>query len=250
MISGRQTYRIPDVFILFVILLILCTVFVISEIENGIISGKYFWFYVSMTLLSIVAIPVAIIKRGERLNFKLPDLLILLFSVSAVFVTLNHTGRLTNKCLLLIFATMFYYYLRIFLAGKSKLIYILCSLAFVTIGLAEAVWGLIQLYGFTYSQHGLFKTTGSFFNPGPYSGWLAMVFPMALGYARFNYFNNKGCKVTKSSPDGVYRSPLISRHSSFISLNSSLLVLSSLTVLCIIMILPAAMSRASCWQPQ
>jgi hypothetical protein len=44
----------------------------------------------------------------------------------------------------------------------------------------------MQLYGFARSQHALFKITGSFFNPGPYSGWLATVFPAALGYALFN----------------------------------------------------------------
>jgi hypothetical protein len=151
------------------------------DLGNGIVSSKYFWFYASMALLSVLAIPAAIIKRRERISFKLPDLLLLLFCLAAVLITLHHTGRLTNKCLLLIFAAMFYFYLRIFLSGKSRLIYVLCGLAFVVTGLIEAVWGLRQLYGFTSSQHSLFKITGSFFNPGPYSGWLAMVFPMALG---------------------------------------------------------------------
>jgi hypothetical protein len=110
--------------------------------------------------------------------------------------------------------------------------------AFVVTGLIEAVWGLMQLYGFTSSQHNLFRTTGSFFNPGPYSGWLAMIFPMALGYVFVTYFNRKGREVTQSAS-------FITRISSFVTLNSLFLVLSSLTVLCIILILPAAMSRAS-----
>jgi hypothetical protein len=123
-------------------------------------------------------------------------------------------------------------------------------LAFVITGLVEAVWGLMQLYGFTSSQHNLFKTTGSFFNPGPYSGWLAMVFPFALGYAIVSYFNHKGREVVRSSYPAVahYSSQTHTVRlyiSSFITLNSSLLVLNSITVLCIILILPAAMSRAS-----
>lgn len=44
----------------------------------------------------------------------------------------------------------------------------------------EAIWGLRQIYGFTSSNHSLYKLTGSFFNPGPYSGYLAMVFPVSL----------------------------------------------------------------------
>lgn len=44
----------------------------------------------------------------------------------------------------------------------------------------EAIWGLRQLYGFTFSRHSLYALTGSFFNPGPYSGYLAMVLPICL----------------------------------------------------------------------
>jgi hypothetical protein len=144
------------------------------------IAGKYFWFYGSMALLGVVAIPTFVIKRRERLCFDISDLLILLFCGVTVLITLYYTGSLTNKCMLLVFLLLLYFYLRIFLLGKNGLIYSLCGAFFVITGLVEAVWGLMQLYGFTYSQHHLFKITGSFFNPGPYSGWLAMVFPMAL----------------------------------------------------------------------
>ena len=44
----------------------------------------------------------------------------------------------------------------------------------------EAVWGLRQIYGFATSNHSLYAVTGSFYNPGPYSGYLALVFPVCL----------------------------------------------------------------------
>jgi len=47
-------------------------------------------------------------------------------------------------------------------------------------GLVEAVWGMQQLHGHAYSHHSLFRLTGSFFNPGPYSGYLAVVLPAGL----------------------------------------------------------------------
>lgn len=47
-------------------------------------------------------------------------------------------------------------------------------------GLVEAVWGLRQLYGFSVSGHSRYALTGSFFNPGPYAGYLAMVLPICL----------------------------------------------------------------------
>lgn len=50
----------------------------------------------------------------------------------------------------------------------------------IALGGFEALYGLRQLYGFAYSHHSLYSLTGSFFNPGPYSGYLAMVFPLCL----------------------------------------------------------------------
>lgn len=49
-------------------------------------------------------------------------------------------------------------------------------------GALEAIEGLRQLYGFTSSNHGLFRLTGSFFTPGPFSGYLAVVLPLCLGF--------------------------------------------------------------------
>lgn len=50
----------------------------------------------------------------------------------------------------------------------------------IALGGMEAFDGLRQLYGYAYSHHSLYAMTGSFFNPGPYSGYLAMVFPLCL----------------------------------------------------------------------
>ncbi|WP_455672699.1 O-antigen ligase family protein [Phocaeicola sp.] len=63
---------------------------------------------------------------------------------------------------------------------------------FILLGAVEAVWGLRQVYGFTYSNHSLFALTGSFYNPGPYSGYLAMVFPVCL----YEWLRRRGGKKT------------------------------------------------------
>ena len=47
-------------------------------------------------------------------------------------------------------------------------------------GVIEAVWGLLQVYGYEPSNHSVYALTGSFYNPGPYSGFLAMCLPVAL----------------------------------------------------------------------
>lgn len=50
----------------------------------------------------------------------------------------------------------------------------------IAFGVKEAVLGLLQVYGYEPSNHSLYALTGSFYNPGPYSGFLAMCLPLAL----------------------------------------------------------------------
>lgn len=47
-------------------------------------------------------------------------------------------------------------------------------------GAMEALHGLGQIVGIYPSNHSLFVLTGTFYNPGPYSGYLAAVLPIAL----------------------------------------------------------------------
>lgn len=64
---------------------------------------------------------------------------------------------------------------------KRTLNFALCvSWSLMVWGAIEAFIGLRQLYGFESSRHSLYALTGSFFNPGPYSGYLAMVLPISL----------------------------------------------------------------------
>ncbi|MEN7549833.1 O-antigen ligase family protein [Rapidithrix thailandica] len=65
------------------------------------------------------------------------------------------------------------------LLDKKYLPYIL--LAIITAGAGQAIYGNLQLYGIFPSYHTGFKMTGSFFNPGPYAGYLVTVFPVAVG---------------------------------------------------------------------
>lgn len=68
------------------------------------------------------------------------------------------------------------------------------SFALICVGAVLAIWGLLQLYGFQKSNHVLFSITGPFYNPGPYSGYIAMIIPLCLdrllvskGFLRYFY---------------------------------------------------------------
>lgn len=84
-------------------------------------------------------------------------------------------------------------------------------------GMTEAIWGLGQLFGYLPSYHSLYPFTGSLFNPGPYSGMLACLFPLALGLSlrkpssnkeQWIYYAGMGCAVASVIllPAGMSRS--------------------------------------------
>lgn len=218
-------------------LLAFSTVFVINrDLANGVVSGKYFWFYASMGIVNLVMF-IFVVSSKRKFRFGLVDCLVALFTGSVLFSSLviNDTPRNVTKWIVLALLVVLYFNLRLFLShentGKYKYI---CFFILFT-GLVEAIWGLRQLYGFASSQHSLFKLTGSFFNPGPYAGYLAIVFPMAL-YV--------GIHATQHTPPAKLYT-LNSKNSPFLTLNFLFLTLSSLVCIAILLVLPAAMSRAA-----
>ncbi len=59
--------------------------------------------------------------------------------------------------------------------------YLWLLLSIVLSGAAQAVYGNLQLLGYYPSLHSGFNISGSYFNPGPFAGFLAAVWPVALG---------------------------------------------------------------------
>lgn len=87
-----------------------------------------------------------------------------------------------------------WFILRVML-GQEKRLYGVILVMILMTGLVEAVWGLMQIYGYRMSTHSLFRLTGSFYNPGPYSGYLACVLPLGVGVL----LTTKGTKSTKGA---------------------------------------------------
>lgn len=92
----------------------------------------------------------------------------------------------------------------------------------IILGGMEAIWGLRQIYGLAVSNHSLYALTGSFYNPGPYSGYLAMIFPLCL----YEWLNLKEKTERTWGEQGEY----------YMALGVMLLILC---------VLPAGMSRSA-----
>ena len=207
-----------DIFIMLPFFVVLCTVFVIDRsLALDVVAGKYFWFAASLGLAVLVLFFWGLLKQTNS-SFSKADASVGLFMVAVGISSflLNGDRLNTTKLALLFLLAILYVSLRMILT--SRRIHLLC-LFLVFTGLVEAIWGLLQLYGFERSQHSLFKLTGSFYNPGPYMGYLALIAPLAL----YLFLNETKRRVLSYLQKG----------------------LGGITLVAIMLVLPAGMSRAS-----
>ena len=150
-----------------------------SALANGIVMGKVFWFHLSMALMAIGTIVTIGFGRKKGISFSLPDGLLLLFAGVTLATYDWQLGPEPEKLLFGGQLIVLWFLLRHFLTEAPCLKFFFLFMLMLT-GLVEAVWGMQQLHGHVYSHHSLFRLTGSFFNPGPYSGYLAVVLPVCL----------------------------------------------------------------------
>jgi tetratricopeptide (TPR) repeat protein len=162
--------------------MVLSTVFVVRpELGNGVVSGKYFWFYLAMGITAVTSVGV-VIQSPKSLRVDWADGLILLYGIMTLAISYgwNHSEAVTKHILPALIIALYFCFKVLFRRSGTSLYWLI--LFFLVTGLVESCWGLRQLYGFDYSQHNRFKLTGSFFNPGPYACYVAMVLPCAFYY--------------------------------------------------------------------
>lgn len=113
---------------------------------------------------------------------------------------------------------------KLFFSGKSlgMVFYSIIKWELILLGGIEAIWGICQIFGVSSSNHYLYSVTGTFYNPGPYSGYLAMVFPVCLN--EYIYF--------KSVKDKNW-------------IDNLCFYISMIVLLLILCVLPAGMSRSA-----
>jgi nitrogen fixation-related uncharacterized protein len=244
---------------------VLITPFIHSDaLYNGINSAKQLWFcFAASLLLAVLSVKVVLASlsgnrhtglRAFKLNFT--DLLLTVFylyffirSLTTPYTPLMYNQEFINLTLLIII----YLIIRgAILKGNSRegrhtsstesllindhaikyfIIFIIMT------GLAEAIWGLLQLYGLRRSFNSNFRITGSFFNPAPYALYLAAVFPAALRMYLDSAKPEKN-RIPKLTEERFSQARLIIEQ---------LFVrdISMFTVITIILVLPATMIRAS-----
>jgi O-antigen polymerase len=173
--------------ILIPVLLLILIILVIpqlnsSELMNPTQTGKAFGFLWEMMGYMLVMLIVATITP-EIQTIKITKIDIFL-GVLSLMVLVSYWLHPGDQLQILTFIALIVFYLSIRALNLKHIKYIL--LALIISGSIQAIYGNLQLWGYYPSNHGIFKLTGSFFNPGPYSGYLAAIFPISLGFYLFN----------------------------------------------------------------
>ncbi|WP_106830271.1 O-antigen ligase family protein [Parabacteroides pacaensis] len=231
----KLTYYIQTYFFALSGILVLCSILVNTpELVNFTVTGQECWFHLTMLFMGTCLFVVAGIKKGGmKFTFTFPDGCILLYLLNMLLWYNWDMNPAPNKLIFWFQLGVLWLMIRIIVSTYPTLFaYFLWGI--IALGCIEAIWGIRQLYGFTLSNHSLYRLTGSFYNPGPYSGFMALIFPIAL---------NEMLKLRKMNPEKPEYGRKVLYYFAFF------------TLLLIISVLPAGMSRtawisvlaASCW---
>lgn len=166
-------------------LLIVITLFialpsvVMPELMHPTQTGKSIVFFYGMMAIGVMVVLRVITESRFTLRINVLD--VALLSLLA-YITINRywiqpIHGFSMKYYELIGLSALYIILR----GLPKRFFPYLLLAIIAGGIIQAIYGSLQLWGYYPSHHSGFRMTGSFFNPGPYAGYLASVFPVALG---------------------------------------------------------------------
>ena len=120
-------------------IMVLTTVFIVNkEMAHGVISGKYFWFYFSVGLCSIVSTGFIVFSR-KKLQFNLLDGLVVLYGLTVLlFINFINSSETVTKQILLTFVIFLYFYFILSFKGNKNAVYWL-TVCFIFTGLVEAI---------------------------------------------------------------------------------------------------------------
>ena len=148
------------------------------DYADGIITAKYFRF-AEVVGIGLLLTWMVVWKRNFQFCFRCVDVGVVLFALYGVGSFLLNDFRGETQTLLLILLVGLYFVCR-GLGGWKVSQRLLFTFVLLLAGSIEAIWGFLQVYGWADQYHSLYRLTGSFFNPGPYSGFLAVILPVAL----------------------------------------------------------------------
>jgi len=221
--------------LLFAVALILAVVFIIvpsanfSQLWEPTVTSKFILFMVLVQVALLILLLDFSAGTDRKIIIILPDILL---GLLIIYVVLSRYLFQTNDGFSIRFYELFGVYILYLLIRSSYKKSLIFFLIFSTVIGAniQIIIGNLQLYGFLESNNSFAKLTGSFFNSGPFSGYLAAIFPVSCYILK-----NKNKLIFVNGSLGHAQSRFIS---SFFNLNLWFNVFGTL------ILIPALKSRA------
>jgi len=230
--------------------------------QNFVFDSQYeksFLFFIFLGVLLIVTcLKKAFCGFYDYIKITIIDvLLIVLFSYISInnfFISKIPAYTLNYYETISLF--LFYFIIRSFCNFQFLFLFVFLMLS----GIIQSIYAILQLYDIYPSHHSIFKITGGFLNPGPFSGYISSIYPVALVFylcfrktkeqelKKFfisflklffnkNNFENKKQEFKKlKNKLSLIKEDILSVFLKYISLSS---------IFFIIIILPATQSRAA-----
>lgn len=151
-----------------------------ASLAYGFIMAKVYAFQRALALFAVGLLVCLFLAGKQKLAFTWADGWMLGLGLVVFFSYDKTLNPEPEKCVFGGLLIAFWFMMRYAVNAYPFLRLFFLSVLLCT-GLGEALWGIGQLYGWSASHHSLFRLTGSFFNPGPYSGYLAVLLPVCLG---------------------------------------------------------------------
>lgn len=240
-----------------------------GELYNGSVIAKQLFFWISCSLLFLNQGFKILLSNTFKIQLNLTDAAVLFFAAYFLVRTFTTPGipEVYNaKSQNLLFLVCLYFILKECLLDfpsedKDWHPFILKLLLLLS-GLVQGVWGLLQLYGFIPGLHSVFPITGTFFNPAPYALYLAAIYPFAI-WIFLDTKNVTQCidkdilkrfwiellKFLQKAPRQYRNHSLKNLFSVFPAyfpfFSLILRTVALITLICILLILPPTMNRAS-----
>jgi O-antigen polymerase len=167
--------------------LLFSTVFIaFQDIPEGTIESKNYGFFF-VGIVSILVFTVFLLfSQTIKIEINKYDIFLFLFGGWVLFNTLIFK-QLPSPIALSAFvcSTIVSLVLKQVIGNMPNVLNTLVTVIIV-IGIAQVLFGILQLYGFMHSFHTGFKMTGSFHNPGPFGIYVGVIFVFCLGYYLFS----------------------------------------------------------------
>lgn len=167
------------IYILFSCLLLTTIVFDKSELIEDTVQKSAYIHFITPIWATYCFLFILLKYKRLKIQFNYSDILVIAFFGLTLITYDYQLNPAIERLLLSIQLIICWFSLRILLTNIPHLKRNFLLLI-VLIGIVEVIMGFLQLYNIKASNHNLFAVTGHFSNPGPYSGFITTIYPIAL----------------------------------------------------------------------